>query len=230
LAAYGRNDPYSSNAGAEWYSDESAMLERFLCFLHSNVSLFSGMVGAVTTLLLLQIGKFLTRPRLVLSFDGSRDEYLAASTHSEGDQQVTRQYLRVSLRASGLIGKHFGSSGALNCLIYITAIRPLVSGRPSDDHLYDGRTVSWPPNKMFSPRHIPRGVTMFANVVTMRQGRLGWTFQVPDQYGLDAIRGHAGTLLLRITATAENARPVSICIEASIKADKSGFEARLVKC
>jgi hypothetical protein len=38
-----------------------------------------------------------------------------------------------------------------------------------------------------------------------------------------------GPLLLRVTATAKNADPESIDIEASIKPDKLGFEARLVK-
>ena len=182
------------------------------------------MLGALTTLAFLWAGKFLTRPRLVLSFDGDSDAYMAISTHSEGGHQVTRKYLRVSLRASGLIGNLFGSGGAANCLIYITAIRPVDSGRAGNDQLYDGRTVSWPPNKSFAPRHLPRGITMFANVVTMREGYLGWDFQIPDQYGLNSVRSHAGILRLRITATAENAAPVSIHIDAAIKADMSGFQ------
>jgi len=70
---------------------------------------------------------------------------------------------------------------------------------------------------------------MFANVVTMKHGHSHWRFQVPNHYGLDSVCNHAGPLLLRITATAENADPKSIEIEASIKADKSGFEARLVR-
>jgi hypothetical protein len=67
---------------------------------------------------------------------------------------------------------------------------------------------------------------MFANVVTMKTENIGWDFQVPDQYGLQSIRGHPGSLLLTITATAANAKPVSIQIEAWIRADKSGFEAK----
>ena len=67
---------------------------------------------------------------------------------------------------------------------------------------------------------------MFANVVTMKKGDLGWSFQVPSRHGLHSVRHYAGILRLRITATAENAKPVSIDIEASIKADKSGFQAR----
>src|SRR5271170_6015633 len=66
----------------------------------------------------------------------------------------------------------------------------------------------------------------FANVVTMRTEHIGWNFQVPYQYGLQSIRSHPGSLLLTITATAANAKPVSIQIEARIKADKSGFEAK----
>ncbi len=68
---------------------------------------------------------------------------------------------------------------------------------------------------------------MFANVVTMKTGHIGWDFQVPDQYGLQSIRSHPGSLLLTVTATAANAKPFSIQIEARIKADKSGFEANL---
>jgi hypothetical protein len=68
---------------------------------------------------------------------------------------------------------------------------------------------------------------MFANVVAMKQGHLGWNFHVPDHYGLESVRSHPGPLLIRVTATAENAAPKSIEIEASIKADLSGFEARL---
>ena len=67
---------------------------------------------------------------------------------------------------------------------------------------------------------------MFANVVVMKRGHLDWNFHVEEQYGLDSVRGNPGPLLLRITATAENAAPKSIEIEAAIKADLSGFEAR----
>jgi len=107
----------------------SAMLEQFLAFLHRHVSLLSGMLGAVTALVLLSVGKFLARPRLVLSFDGSSDAYMATSTHSEDNERsVTRKYLRVSLRAAGLFGTNFGgSSGAAKCLIYIAAIQPVVN-------------------------------------------------------------------------------------------------------
>ena len=141
------------------------MLERFLRFIHDYVSLFGGIGGAVATLVLLKIGKFLSRTRLVLSFDPSSNAYMSTSTHLEGGQQVTRKYLRVSVRAAG--------------------------------------------------------------VVTMKQGHLNWNFRVPEQYGLDSVRSHPGPLLLRITATAENAAPKSIEIEVSINADLSGFEARL---
>jgi hypothetical protein len=207
------------------------MLEQFMCFLRSNVSLFGGMLGALTTLVLLSVGKCLARPRLVLSFDGSSDAYMATSTHSEGNEpSVTRKYLRVSLRAAGLFGTNLGgSSGAVKCLIYLTAIQPVVNGRAGNDQLHDARPVSWPPNRTFDARHVPRGITMFANVVGMREGHLGWNFFVPDQYGLKLVRNHAGTLRFRITAIAENAKPVSIYIDASIKADKSGFQTHLVK-
>lgn len=223
------------------YAVGVAMLDRLLGFLHSYVSLLSGVAGAVATVVLLGVKNFLTRPRLRLCFDSGKDAYMATSTHPEGSPPVTvtRKYLRVSLKASGILGRCryfkgkwgnvFGSSGAVNCLIYITAIRPVVNGRAVDDQLYDARIVSWPPNKTFTPRYIPRGVTMFANVVTMKQGHSHWRFQVPNHYGLDSVCNHAGPLLLRITATAENADPKSIEIEASIKADKSGFEARLVR-
>jgi hypothetical protein len=203
------------------------MLERFLRFIHDYVSLFGGIGGAVATLVLLKIGKFLSRTRLVLSFDPSSNAYMSTSTHLEGGQQVARKYLRVSVRAAGLFRTLFGSSGAANCLIYITAIRPLESGSAGQDRLYDARPISWPPNNMFTARNIPRGITMFANVVTMKQGHLNWNFRVPEQYGLDSVRSHPGPLLLRITATAENAAPKSIEIEVSINADLSGFEARL---
>jgi hypothetical protein len=207
------------------------MLEQFMHLLHSNLSLFSGILGALTTLVLLSVGRVLARPRLVLSFDSSSDAYMATSTHREGNApSVTRKYLRVSLRAAGLFGTNLGgSSGAAKCLIYITAIQPLVKGSAGNDQLYDARPVSWPPNQTFDPRNIPRGITMFANVVTMRVGHLDWNFHVPNQYGLDSVRGHIGTLRFCITAIAENAKPVSIYIEASINADKSEFEARLVK-
>jgi len=223
------------------YAVGMAIPERFLGFLHSYVSLFSGVVGAVATVVLLAVKNFLTRPRLGLSFDSSNEAYMSTSTYPEGSLPVTvtRKYLRVSLKATGILGRCryfkgkwgniFGSSGAENCLIYITAIRPIVAGRAGDDQLYDARIVSWPPNKSFGPRYIPRGVTMFANVVTMKQGHLGWRFEVPDSYGLDSVRNHMGPLLLRVTATAKNADPESIDIEASIKPDKLGFEARLVK-
>jgi hypothetical protein len=184
------------------------------------VSLFGGIGGAVTTLVLVRVGQFFTRPKLVLSFDENGKAYMASSTHRENDQKVTRRYIRVSLRTSGCLG----SSAATNCRIYITAIQC-----DGTDYLHDARTISWPPNKDWDPRTIPRGITMFANVVTMRVGVLHWNFQLPDQYGLHSVRSHPGILRLRITATADNAKPCSIEIEASIKADHSGFQARLVK-
>lgn len=206
------------------------VLRAFEQFLLSNNSLIGGIVGAVLTVVLLWLGKFFSRPRLRLFFDGADDAYLTESTHREGDNPaVTRKYLRVSLKAAGLFGLEIGGlSGAKNCRIYISSIQPIVDGREGKDRIHDARQISWPPNQMFEARDIPRGITMFANVVTMKQGNLGWTFQIPASYGLGGdVLTHAGTLRIRITATAENAKPVSIHIQASIKADKSGFEARL---
>ena len=107
----------------------------------------------MTTLVLLSVGKFPARPRLVLYFDRSSDAYTATSTHPEGNEpSITRKYLRVSLRAAGLFGTNLGgSSGAAKCLIYITAIQPVVNGSAGNDQLYDARPVSWPPNKTFDP-------------------------------------------------------------------------------
>jgi hypothetical protein len=184
------------------------------------VSLFGGIGGAVTTLVLVRVGHYFTRPKLVRSFDENGKAYMASSTHRESDQPVTRKYIRVSLRASGRLG----SSAATNCRIYITAIQC-----DGTDYLHDARTISWPPNNDWKPRTIPRGITMFANVVTMKVGVLHWNFQLPGQYGLHSVRSHAGILRLRITATADNAKPYSIEIEAPIKADHSGFLARRVK-
>ena len=112
-----------------------------------------------------------------------------------------------------------GPTAATNCRIYITAIQC-----DGTDYLHDARTISWPPNKDWEPRTIPRGITMFANVVTMRVGVLHWNFQLPDQYGLHSVRGHAGILRVRITATADNAKPCSIEIDAS-SATSSRFSA-----
>jgi hypothetical protein len=193
------------------------MLERFMNFLHSNVALFGGIGGAVITLVFLETRNFITRPRLSLSFDGDDEAYMTSSTHREHDQQVTRKYIRVCLRTFGCLG----SSAATNCRIYITAIQC-----DGTEYLHDARIISWPPNKDFDPRDIPRGISMFANIVTMKKGDLGWNFQIPNPYGLHSVRLHPGTLLLRITATADNAKPKSIAIEASIKADLSGFQAR----
>ncbi len=123
------------------------------------VSLFGGIGGAVATLVLVRVGQYFTRPKLVLSFDENGKAYMASSTHRENDQKVTRTYIRVSLRTSGRLG----SSAATNCRIYITAIQC-----DGTDYLHDARTISWPPNNDWEPRTIPRGITMFANVVTMQ--------------------------------------------------------------
>jgi hypothetical protein len=211
------------------------ILQAFEQFLLNNNSLvLAGIVGAVVgsvlTVALLWLGKFVSRPRLRLFFNGTDVErYLPESTHPEGRPAVTvtRKYLRVSLKAVGLFGREIGGlSGARNCRIYITSIQ--LDGREGTDRIHDARPISWPPNKNFDTRDIPRGITMFANVVTMKQGNLGWTFQIPNTYGLrQDVLTHAGTLRIGITATAENAKPVSIHIRAFIKADKSGFEAHL---
>ncbi len=181
------------------------------------------------TAALLWLGKSFSRPQLCLLFDGTDDAYLTESRHPEGGSLVTREYMRVSLKAAGLFGKKIGGlSGAKHCRIYITSIQPVIDGRDGKDRIHDARQISRPPNKMFEARHIPRGIAMFANVVTMKQGNLGWTFQIPASYGLrEEVLTHAGTLRLGITATAENAKPVSIYIRATIKADKSGVEAHL---
>ena len=69
---------------------------------------------------------------------------------------------------------------------------------------------------------------MFANVVTIRKGGGHWHFQVPDTYGLsEDLLNHPGFMRIGVTATADNAKPVTIHVWASIKKDRSGFEARL---
>jgi hypothetical protein len=142
---------------------------------------------------------------------------------------VTRKYLRVSLTANGLFGTRFGGfSGAKSCRIYITAIQPVANGKLHDDQLYDARQLSWPPNEMFEARDIPRGVTMFANVVTMKKGGLHWHFQIPNSYGLsEELLTHPGRRRIAVTATADNAKPITRHIKASVKADRSGFDAEM---
>jgi hypothetical protein len=206
------------------------MRHAFAQFLLNNNSLMGGVVGSVLTVVLLWLGKLFSRPRLSLFFDGTSDGYLTESTHPEGDDPaVTRHYLRVSLKATGLFGLEIGGlAGAKNCRIYVISIQPVVDGREEKDRIHDARQISWPPNKAFDARDIPRGITLFANVVTMKQGNLGWTFQIPASYGLGKkVLTHAGTLRIGITATAENAKPVSKYIRASIKGDRSGFKAHL---
>ena len=53
------------------------------------VSLFGGIGGAVTTLVLVRVGHYFARPKLVLSFDENGKAYMASSNHRENDQQVT---------------------------------------------------------------------------------------------------------------------------------------------
>ena len=138
--------------------------------------------------------------------------------------------MRVSVTINGpMFWKSLGHIGAKDCQIYLTGIQRLIAGRLQKDELYDARPVSWPPNKDFKPRNIPRGATMFVNVVTMRAGQLGWHFHLPDTYGIDDLRTHGGALVLTLAVTAENAASSSIKIEASIRANRSGFDARIYK-
>src|SRR5580704_9015196 len=135
------------------------MLPHFRAFLVEHITLFSGVLGVLVTLLVTGAGKWLGRPRLVLSFDPSSDAYMSTSTHPEGDQpSVTRKYLRVSVTINGpMFWKSLGHVGAKDCQIYLTGIQRLIAGRLQEDELYDARPVSWPPNKDFKPRNIPRG-------------------------------------------------------------------------
>ena len=208
-----------------------AMLEQLRVFLVEHITLFSGVLGVLLTLLATGGAQWLGRPRLKLSFDPGSDSYMSTSTHQEGtDLNVTRKYLRASVSVSGpRFWRSYGYIGAKDCQIYLIAIQRIIAGKLSEDELYDARPISWPPNNDFKPRNIPRGATMFANVVTVRVGHLGWDFQLPGQYGLLDIRGASGTLVLTLVATAENAYSSSIQIAASIKADKSGFDTRIHK-
>ncbi len=87
------------------------------------------------------------------------------------------------------------------------------------------RIVSWPPNKTYFKVYPPRSYDVCKR--SDDETRIfGVELSVPNDYGLDSVRTHTGAFLLRITATAENAHPVSIEIEASIKHDRSGFDAR----
>jgi hypothetical protein len=207
------------------------MVKSFWQFLVDHITVLSGVLGVLVTLLVTGARQWLGRPRLVLSFHDS-EAYLSTSTHREVDQQeVTRKYLRVSVKIDGpRFWKSYGYVGAKDCQFYLTGIQRVIAGKPQEDILYDARPVSWPPNNDFKPRNIPRGATMFANVVTMRVDHLGWDFQLPGLYGLSwETRSYSGTFVLTLAATAENAFPSSIRIAASIKADKSGFNVSLFK-
>ena len=156
-------------------------------FVHENNSLFGGPVGATLTAILLGLKQFIGTPRLYLDFKSGQDAYLSESTHVEGEGRVTRKYLRVSVTATGIFGLRFGgSSGARKCRIYVTSIQPIKDGATQNDHIFDARPISWPPDKDFDPRDIPRA-SPFANVVTMKQHHLAWAFQLPDTYGLKPI-------------------------------------------
>lgn len=198
-------------------------------FAQDYAFLFGGAAGACLTFIFLGLKQFFGRPRLRLDFNKDDEAYLSESTHLEGENpevMVTRKYLRVSVKATGILRSRIGgSSGARNCRIYVTSIQPIQNGKPQHDHIYDARPTSWPPNKDFVPRDIPKGIIMFANVVTMRKGRGHWHFQIPDTYGLsDDLLNHQGLMRIGVTATADNAKPSTIYVRAAIKADRSGFE------
>lgn len=129
------------------------MPQDWYAFVHENNSLFGGAVGATLTAILLALKQSFGRPRLHIDFK-SDQAYLPESTHREGDiPAVTRKYLRISLKATGLFGRNLGgSSGAKNCRIYLTAIQPVTNGTVGRDHIYDARPVSWPPNNQFEPQ------------------------------------------------------------------------------
>src|SRR5277367_6377912 len=94
-------------------------------FAQDYAFLFGGAAGACLTFFFLGLKQFFGRPRLKLHFNNTDEAYLAESTHPEGEPSVmvTRKYLRVSLKATGIFGLQFGgSTGARKCLIYVTSV------------------------------------------------------------------------------------------------------------
>jgi hypothetical protein len=192
-------------------------------FLLDNNSLLGGIAGAVLTTFLLWARELFVRPKLTLRFSEDKEGYLTSSTHPEnGNPSVTRKYLRVSVSANA----PWGFAPAKQCVIYLSSIEILTNGKPGANLLHDARQISWPPYAQFGGRELPNGITLFANVVFMKEGELGWSFQIPNSYGLGPdITQHPGTLRLGLVATAENAKPVRCYVRASIVANHSGFEA-----
>ncbi len=178
----------------------------------------SAIVGAVLHGIYQHLRDWYGRPRLRIDYQGTVGaNYVDLDYHRQGEN-IAEIYIRARIR-------NIGRRPAKNCLVFLTAIREVHPSDTTQASFYDPTAVAWAGSK-FSPRDIPRGIPFYVNVVKVSKHTSGWLIAVENLYGNEEkLKYYRGTYRFQLTATADNAEPITYEIDVTYNGDWHNLRA-----
>ena len=182
----------------------------------------AALAGAIVPSIIGRIKECYTRPILNLTFKSRDDAYLVESTYMAGEAERTSKFVRVRL-----INK--GRDVARECRVYLTEVREADGQQLHPTTFYDSKNLPWAGfPKDYDARPIPAGINAYIDVLRVSKGEPNWHFCVETMFASQLpIEAYKGILRLKITATADNAEPVSISLDVTYRGDYDGLRSTL---
>jgi hypothetical protein len=183
----------------------------------------AALAGAIVPSIIGWIKDRYTRPILNLTFESKDDAYLVESTYMAGEMERTSKFVRVRLTNKG-------RDVARECRVFLTEVREVDGQQLHPTSFYDSKSLPWAGfPKNYSARPIPAGINAYIDVLRVSKGDPKWDFRVKTMFASQRpIETYKGILRLKITATADNAEPVSITLDVTFRGDYDGLRSALV--
>jgi hypothetical protein len=175
-----------------------------------GIAAAAAIVGGLITGFYGHARAYINRPKLQLNFDQDSPAYKVTLNYKLRDIDVEDVIIRVQLTNAG-------RTTAKHCRVFLTSVKEVVSNQEIATQYFDSKPLAWP-GWDFTPRDIPPKVPFYVEVVGVYKHELGWNFKL-ESIETRGMKNFKGTYRLELTATADNAEPVSRKIDVTYAGD-----------
>jgi hypothetical protein len=178
----------------------------------------SAIVGAVLHGTYQHLRDWYGRPRLQIDYEGKDGANKVDVDYHSGEKHVAEVYIRARIQ-------NLGKRPAKNCLVFLTALTEVHQSGTTPTSFYDATPVAWPGWK-FSPKDIPRGIPFYVDIMKVSKHTSGWLISVEHLYAShEKLKNYSGTYRFQLTATADNAAPVTYEIDVTYNQNWNNLRA-----
>jgi hypothetical protein len=167
-----------------------------------SAAIIGGLIGGLVSGAYRHAQDYFTRPQLELEFDPKDDKVEASWT---GQYAFNGVIFRAKLTNKG-------RRAARGCRVFVTAINEQHQPASAQTSFRDSRQAPWA-GWTFDSRSVPNGINYYTDFLRISKETSGWIFPFERTMEIDHALGEfRGTYQFRLTAVADNAKPISIII------------------